>query len=248
MDLFTGSLENSKTSPSPGIEPFIPDSAGDKKIGLIVCPGGGYEFLAEHEGRGYAEFFRNQGIACFVVQYRLGSGGHRHPAMLEDALAAIETIRKRAGEWGVDPNRIGVMGSSAGGHLAAHAMTAYGNHTSSVSLRPDFGVLCYPVISMRNPFTHTGSRTNLLGENATDTQIDEVSCELLVGPGTPPCFLWHTVEDGAVPVENSLLYASALRTHRIPFEMHLYEKGGHGMGLGAPYPWGQECIRWMNGL
>lgn len=245
---FAGSLESGTTNPAPSMEAYLPEKGKGNGIGLIILPGGGYEWLAPHEGAGYAEHFQKQGIACFVVSYRLGNQGFKHPAMLEDSLAAVETIRKRAAEFGVDPTRIGLMGSSAGGHLTAHTLTSYGRYTSSVSLRPDFGVLCYPVISMREGVTHQGSRNNLLGPNPSVALLHEASCEEQVKSETPPCFVWHTWEDTGVPVENAMLFAAALRRNGVPFELHVYQKGGHGLGLNTELPWAQDCLRWMMGL
>jgi acetyl esterase/lipase len=215
-------------------------------IALIIFAGGGYHHLSEHEGRGYAEYFFNAGVACFVVSYRLGTDGHRHPAMLEDALAAIGTIRSRAAEFGVDPWRIGVMGSSAGGHLAAHALVAWDKRASAVSLRPDFGILCYPVITFcdaRPP--RRSSFVQLTGGEGSDALIEELSCEKHVSANTPPCFIWHGGEDSVVPAEHSLLFASALRKNGIPVELHLYAKGVHGSGLKTPFPWAAECLLWL---
>ena len=204
--------------------------------------------MAQHEGAGYAQHFSQAGIACFVVTYRLGTQGFRHPAMLEDALAAIATVRARAADWNLEPDRIGVMGSSAGGHLAAHALTAWDQVKSDVWLRPDFGVLCYPVISAQGPYAHRGSAANLLGDHPTSAQRDEISCEKQVTQDTPPCFLWHTGEDQGVPMENSMAFAWALREHKVPFELHLYAHGGHGLGLNASFPWADDCVRWITEL
>ena len=248
MQAFTGSLNSATTAPAPRIEPYLPDPGRGNGLGLVIFPGGGYGGLAEHEGKAYAEFFRSEGIASFVVTYRLGPQGHRHPAMLEDALAAIGTVRQRAGEFGVNPATIGVIGSSAGGHLAAHTLVAHGSYRSPVSLRPDFGILCYPVIAMTGAFCHTGSRANLLGENPTPDLMRQVSCEEQVSAQAPPCFLWHTWDDAAVPVENSLLFAAALRRHGIPFELHVYHQGPHGLGLNTELAWSQDCLRWLQDL
>ena len=184
-------------------------------------PGGGYGALAEHEGRGYAEYFAAAGIAAFVVTYRLGTDGFRHPAMLEDALAALRAVRARADGLGLDPQRIGIMGSSAGGHLASQALVAWHTYESDVSLRPDFGIMCYPVIASQGPYAHAGSMRNLAGQDPSSETLNMLSSDLHVGPDTPPCFLWHTGEDAAVPLENSMLFASALRARGVPFELHL---------------------------
>ena len=240
MEKIFGALPGASSDPAPEITcwPAKGEAAG---VGLVIFPGGGYGALAEHEGAGYAEYFSAAGIACFVVRYRLGSEGHRHPSMLEDALAAVNAVRLRAGALGL--SRIGVMGSSAGGHLAAHAMVAWDGYGEAV--RPDFGVLCYPVIVAQGPHAHAGSMQNLLGDGAADTALAAVSCDRLVGARTPPCFLWHTGEDAAVPQENSLAFAAALRRHEVPFELHLYPQGRHGLGLATAFDWGGECRRWI---
>lgn len=245
MKELIGSLEKASTAPSPRIACWLPREGSANGAAIIIFPGGGYGGLAPHEGAGYAERFVQEGYCGFVVEYRLGSAGHRHPAMLEDALASVRAVRSRAKEFGISPDRIGVMGSSAGGHLAAHCLTCWHERESAVSLRPDFGILCYPVIDMVGPHTHLGSKANLLGENFAPAVSREVSCDLRVDARTPPCFLWHTVEDDGVPVENSMLFAAALRRHGVPFELHVYEKGGHGLGLGAPFPWANDCLRWL---
>lgn len=244
MKTIKGSLPGSSTDPSPEIKCWLPET-GSTGTGLIIFPGGGYSGLAEHEGEGYASFFCKAGIACFVVKYRLSTDGYRHPAMLEDALAAIYSVRSHALEFGIAPGRIGVIGSSAGGHLAAHAMTAWQEYRSDISARPDFGVLCYPVITSSGPFAHSGSFAGLAGSNPPHELISSLSCEKRVTKETPPCFLWHTLEDTAVPPENSMLFAEALRRNGVSFELHIYPRGGHGLGLGAPYNWGGECVRWI---
>lgn len=243
--ILTGELPGTLTGAAPEISCYLPDVAGKTGVGVVILPGGGYGMLAEHEGRGYAEFFQRHGVAGFVVQYRLGSAGHRHPAMLEDALAAMRTVRAQAGALGVRPDAIGIMGSSAGGHLAAHALTAWASVASDISLRPDFGILCYPVITMSGPHSHVGSRNNLLGPDATPALIDSVSCERLVSATTPPCFLWHTVADEGVAVENSMMFAAALRRHQVSFELHLYAQGRHGLGLDTDFGWDATCLRWL---
>lgn len=245
MSELIGSLESSLTGSAPHIKVFLPAKDKCNGIGIVILPGGGYGGLAEHEGKGYADFFSKNGFTCFVVKYRLGPEGHRHPAMLEDALAAIETAWKYSEKSGLGLKKIGIMGSSAGGHLAAHSLVDYAKYKSSVHLRPDFGILCYPVIDMKGKFRHQGSRNNLIGENPTEKLIDEVAILDRVSEKTPPCFIWHTWEDTGVPVENSMLFASALRKHGVPLELHIYEKGGHGLGLNAKFPWGQDCIRWL---
>jgi acetyl esterase/lipase len=238
-----GKLEDSKTQPAPNIECYMPDNGNGKAI--IILPGGGYSGLAEHEGKGYAEYFVKEGYTCFVVEYRLGSAGFRHPAMLEDALSAIYEVRNRAAELKIDPTKIGIMGSSAGGHLAAHASNAYDQYESSISLRPDFTILCYPVINLPENSGHAGSYNNLLGENATNEEQRAVAPALLIKKNTPECFLWHTVEDQSVPVKNSFDYATALNENSIFFDLHVYETGHHGLGLNTEHPWAENCLKWL---
>ena len=247
MKMITGELASGQTVPTPEITCWQPNQPACD-IGVIIFPGGGYGKLAPHEGEGYAMRLCQAGITCFVVKYRLGSEGFRHPAMLEDAFAAIRTIRAHAADLNLHPNKIGVMGSSAGGHLAAHTLVAWHAYPSDVSLRPDFGILCYPVITSDPTHTHRGSMQNLLGNAPTETQLHAVSCEKLVSANTPPCFLWHTGDDEAVPMENSLLFAQALRANRVPFELHIYPHGRHGLGLDTPFDWATPCIHWMKSL
>jgi acetyl esterase/lipase len=245
----------------PAITPFFPDADKATGAAMVICPGGGYGGLADHEGKTYALWLRDQGIAGFVLRYRLGSAGYRHPVMLQDAARALRLVRAKAGEWKIDPKRIGIIGSSAGGHLASTLLTHFdaGNPIATdpidrESSRPDIGILCYPVITMGDK-THHGSRDNLLGKDASPELIAELSNELHVTKDTPPCFLFHTSEDGAVPVENSLLFAAALRKAGVPFDIHIYEKGKHGIGLGfQPYsdydraklhPWTRDCEFWL---
>ena len=192
-----------------------------------------------------------------MLKYRLGSAGYRHPAMLHDAARAIRTVRARASEWGVDPKRIGIMGSSAGGHLASTAVTHFdagqpgaSDPIEQQSSRPDLGVLCYAVISMGEN-THAGSRKNLLGDNPSPELIKLLSNELQVTAQTPPCFIWHTWEDKGVKVENSLEFAAALQRNHVPFDLHVYQKGGHGIGLAAKppftnaHPWAADLVFWL---
>jgi acetyl esterase/lipase len=241
----------------PTLTPYL--AAPDKATGaaVVVCPGGGYGGLAAHEGHDYALFLNQQGVHAFVLKYRLGTGGYRHPAMLQDVQRALRLVRARAAEWGVDKQRVGVMGSSAGGHLASTALTHFdrGNPNAAdpverESCRPDLGILCYPVISM-GPLTHAGSKQNLLGANPDAELVKLLSNELQVTPDTPPCFLWHTSDDAVVKVENSLEFAASLSRHQVPFELHIYPKGRHGLGLADkppfanPHPWALELVRWL---
>jgi acetyl esterase/lipase len=193
-----------------------------------------------------------------VLKYRLGPDGYRHPAMLQDAARAVRLVRSRAADWKVDPERIGIIGSSAGGHLASTLVTHFDEGDPEATdpiercpSRPSLGILCYPVISM-GPATHAGSRKNLLGPEPAPELIEALSNERQVTSNTPPCFVWHTVEDRGVKVANSLMFAAALDRAGVPFELHLYEKGGHGMGLGKDadsvsglHPWTENCLRWL---
>ena len=241
----------------PTLTAFLPDPAKATGAAFVVCPGGGYSMLADHEGAGYAQWLADHGIAAVVLKYRLGSSGYHHPAMLQDVSRAMRLARSKADEWHFDPQRLGVMGSSAGGHLAATLLTHFdqGNVGSPdpvehFSSRPDLGVLCYPVITM-TAATHGGSRQNLLGSNPSPGFIDELSAEKQVKPDTAPCFVWTTDGDTVVNPVNSLLFATALQAKRIPFELHTYEKLDHGMGLGkgdAPggyHRWTADLLAWL---
>ena len=240
----------------PTLTPYLPAPENATGAAFVICPGGGYGGLADHEGRGYAEWLAKQGIAGFVLNYRLGSKGYRHPAMLNDAARAVRLTRSRAAEWKIDPKRVGIMGSSAGGHLASTLLTHFdAGHPQDAdpveheSSRPDLGILCYAVITM-GPDTHAGSRTNLLGQNPAPELIDLLSNEKQVTKETPPCFIFHTWEDQAVKVENALAFAQALRKDGVRFDLHIYEKGAHGMGLGKDgqgglHPWTNDCLYWL---
>jgi acetyl esterase/lipase len=251
----------SSTNDVPTLTPFFPKPDRATGAAMVVCPGGGYERLAGHEGKVYAQWLNDHGITAFVLKYRLGSAGYHHPTMLQDGARAIRLVRARAGEWKLDRKRIGIIGSSAGGHLTSTVITHFdaGDPKSAdpierQSSRPDLAVLCYPVITM-GEFAHAGSKKNLLGTNAPPSRVRELSSELQVTKDTPPCFVWHTFEDKTVPLENSLMFASALRAAGVPCELHVYEKGAHGIGLGVRQyesgdddkllPWTHECVRWL---
>ena len=226
---------------------------------MVVCPGGGYGGLADHEGSDYARWLNSQGISAFVLRYRLGSNGYRHPVMLGDVSRAMRLIRAEHARLGIDPARVGVMGSSAGGHLAVTLLTHGddGDPTAADAIdrqpsRPTLGILCYPVVSMLPTNTHAGSKRNLLGDSPPEDLARELSGELAVNDSTPPVFLWHTFEDKGVKLAGVLDLAAALNRHGRPLELHVYEKGGHGLGLGKrPYdpaklhPWTVECRRWL---
>ena len=242
----------------PTLTAYLPEPASATGAGVVICPGGGYGGLANHEGEHYARFLNELSIAGFVLKYRLGSAGYRHPIMLQDAARAVRTIRTRADEWKLDPKRVGIMGSSAGGHLASTLLTHFDagkpdsqDTVERQSSRPDIGILCYAVISM-GQFTHQGSKNNLLGKDPAPDLVRDLSNELQVTKETPPCFIWHTYEDKAVPVENSLQFAEALRKAGVPFDLHVYQKGAHGLGLGSNnygpakwHPWTRDFAFWL---
>jgi acetyl esterase/lipase len=243
---------------TPTLTPYFAPPAKATGAAFIICPGGGYERLAPHEGVHYALWLNEQGITGFVLKYRLGSGGYKHPSMMQDVQRAIRYVRSNAMNWRLDPNRIGVMGSSAGGHLASTALTHFdaGDPAASdpvdrVSSRPSLGILCYPVITMGSN-THSGSKRFLLGDVPDERLVELLSNEKQVTKDTPPTFIFHTFEDATVKVENSLDFAAALRRNGVPFSLHIYPKGGHGMGLGSAqwdpanrHPWTLECARWL---
>jgi len=236
----------------PTLTAYEPDPEAATGAAIVICPGGGYGGLASHEGKDYALWLNSHGITGFVLKYRLGSAGYRHPRMLEDVARAVRLVRAKAREWRVDPTRIGVMGSSAGGHLASTLLTHFdlGRPDSDDPVeregsRPDLGILCYPVITM-GQFTHQGSKRNLLGENPSADLVQFLSNELQVTRQTPPVFIWHTLEDTAVPVENSLAFAAALRQAGVPFDLHIYERGRHGIGLANGHPWTRDCLFWLS--
>ena len=239
----------------PTLTPFPADPAKKNGASIVILPGGGYGNLAEHEGTGYAEFFAAQGVNAYVLKYRLGSNGYRHPTMLNDVARAIRLVRTFAKRDGLDPARVGVIGSSAGGHLAStiatHSDAGQAEAADLVereSSRPDIAILCYPVISLGD-YSHAGSRKNLLGDKPDPALVRLLSNELQVTAQTTPSFIWHTVEDKTVPVENAHLFAAALRAAGVPYSLHIYEKGPHGLGLGRPTrpapPWADQCLYWL---
>ncbi len=225
--------------------------------GILIFPGGGYAYLSvDKEGKKVAEWLNDQGITAFVVKYRLPDDAimqDKSIARLQDAQQAMRVVRKKATQWNVDPNKIGVMGFSAGGHLAATLCTHYDEkvytQNTDINARPDFAVLVYPVISMDEAITHKGSRKNLLGENPAQDQILKFSNENRVNTHTPQTFIIHAGDDKSVPVENSIRYYNALKQHNVSAELHIYEKGGHGFGLGTKggtsRHWTTDCTNWL---
>jgi acetyl esterase/lipase len=214
---------------------------------VVVCPGGGYGFLADdHEGKQVADFLNGLGITAFVLKYRIvqkDRPGPLHPAPLTDAQRAIRLVRAKAKDFGIDPDRIGVMGFSAGGHLASTAGTHFdkglteGDAIDRTSCRPDFLILAYPVISMEPGVTHNGSRVNLIGAKPDAKLIEHYSNEKQVTKETPPTFIFQTSADTAVPAENAVRFYVALKQAGVPAELHIYEKGKHGVGLGRDPRW-----------
>ncbi|CAI6029860.1 hypothetical protein PAECIP112173_00592 [Paenibacillus sp. JJ-100] len=234
----------------PHLIPFLQPGS---ESAVIVCPGGGYGHLADHEGAPVAEWLNRAGISAFVLQYRVAP--HRHPAPKADGQRAIRHVRAYAEQYGINPSKIAVLGFSAGGHLSATLGTQYDegqpDHEDVIerqSSRPDRVILCYPVITMKS-YGHAGSRIHLLGENATEDQIQAFSAEHQVRSDAPPAFIWHTSDDQAVPVENSLRYALALGTQGIPYDLHVFEKGPHGLGLAendrTVRVWSELCLTWL---
>ena len=245
----------------PTLTIYLPPAEKANGAAVVICPGGGYGHLAmDHEGHQIAQWLNSFGVAGFILKYRhRNSGaGYGHPAPLQDAQRAVRTVRARAKQWGVDPGRIGILGFSAGGHLASSAGTHFQNRYNDpkdsidrVSCRPDFMVLVYPVISFTEWYTHKGSMRNLLGDNPEKELVENLSSEKQVTPDTPPTFLVHTNEDKGVPSENSVYFYLALRKAKVPAEMHIYENGRHGVGLGqnhgAVSSWPIRCVDWMRG-
>lgn len=225
---------------------------------VVICPGGGYGHLSmDREGQQIADWLNSIGIAGFILKYRHGGNGYQHPAPLQDAQRAMRIVRSRAKEWNIDPARIGIMGFSAGGHLASSAGTHFQKNyyqtkdaIDKAGCRPDFMILLYPVITMDDSFTHSGSKLGLLGKNPDPELVENLSNEKQVTDETPPTFLVHSDQDKTVPVENSIYFYLALRKAGVPAEMHIYLKGSHGSAIEKKYgiisTWPQRCKDWMN--
>jgi acetyl esterase/lipase len=239
----------------PTLTVYAPAVDRPNGTAVIIAPGGGYGMLStEREGVQYANWLSTLGVTSFVLKYRMKEFGH--PAPLQDVLRAVRLVRSRAAELKVNPARVGVMGSSAGGHLAASAGTLFdhaagktGAALDATSARPDFLILMYPVITMDDPHAHAGSRKNLLGDNPTPELLQLASMEKQVTAATPPTLLIHTQADQSVPVENSILFYQALTRAKVPAEMYLFEHGGHGMGmkdgLGTSSDWPARAAEWL---
>lgn len=276
MDLYPGEVPNSKVAAgyqqdstvsgdgnvriskvtNPTLSAYFPEKPNGTSV--IICPGGGYARLAiTHEGYQVAEEFNKRGITAFVLKYRLPSDeimADKTIGPLQDAQQAVKMVRENAAKWGLNPNKIGIMGFSAGGHLAStlstHFETSLIANPAKTSLRPDFSILGYPVISM-GTFTHQGSKDNLLGKNPTDEQVKEYSNELQITANTPPTFLVHANDDNAVPSENSVNYMLALKKVKVPVEAHFYKAGGHGFGLNnktTEEQWFLNMVDWLKSI
>ena len=245
--------------PFPTLAPFLVNNSQPSGA-VVVLPGGGYGRKAGHEAEPVARWLNTLGISAFVLDYRVAP--YQHPIPLLDARRAIQLVRSRATEWGVDPGRVGILGFSAGGHLASTtgthfeavqdgAAAAAAAGIDQFSFRPDAMILCYPVISF-SEYAHAGSMENLLGPRPAADQRAWLSNEKQVSAQTPPTFLWHTADDQSVPVENSLMFASALARNKVRFELHVFEHGDHGVGLaqGHPYAgsWTELCGNWLKNI
>ncbi len=241
----------------PTLTAYLPPPALAKGAAVIICPGGGYEVIAAgHEGSDVARELNKAGIAAFVLKYRIPKDAvmpNKEIGPLQDAQQAIKMVRNHAKEWNINPGKIGIMGFSAGGHLAASAGTHYDkafiSNADNINLRPDFLILIYPVISFQDSITHTGSRMNLLGKNVSQQKKDFYSNERNVNPNTPTTFLVHASDDSAVKVANSTAFYQALVQHHVPAELHIYEKGGHGFGMlknnTTTDAWFNSLVNWL---
>jgi len=252
--------KGNKDGDKPTLTIYLPPKESACGAAVVICPGGGYTGLAMgHEGHEIAQWLSSLGVAGFMLKYRHRGTGYGHPAPLQDAQRAISTLRSRAKEWDINPNRIGIIGFSAGGHLVSTVGTHFHKGKADakdpvdrVSCRPDFMIMLYPVISLTKSFAHRGCIRNLLGENPDRSLVESLSSEMQVTPETPPTFLVHTNEDKVVAAEHSIYFYLALRKAGVPAEMHIYNKGRHGFGLGkqsgAVSSWPVLCANWMRGL
>jgi len=241
----------------PAITVSLPPENKATGIAVLICPGGGYANLAfNHEGNAIAKWLNDNGIAGIILKYRLPSDlimKEKSVGPLQDAQEAMRIIRRNAKKWNIDPRKVGVIGFSAGGHLASTLSTHFAEKVyepkDTTSARPDFSILLYPVITMDASFTHAGSRRNLIGDNPSEETIRHFSNELQIKAETPPAFLVHSGDDNGVPVKNSIVYYEGLLRYKIPSELHIFQKGGHGYGLaenrGTHSAWPELCISWL---
>jgi acetyl esterase/lipase len=269
INLYPGAIPNEKktgisetnTAPLPGmirrsiiptLEIYLPEKEKATGAAVVICPGGGYSVIVyQGEGISTAKEFAKNGVAAFVLKYRLPNDSFetdKSIAPLQDAQQAIKTVKENAAKWNVDINKVGVVGFSAGGHLASTAAThfkkALVENKNNTSLRPDFQVLVYPVITMQNSLTHADSRTKLLGKDPSKEIIDEFSNELQADANAPPAYITHAADDNVVDVDNSIRYFETLRHNKVPVEMHIYPKGGHGFIFRQP-GWMEPLLLWM---
>lgn len=271
IPLYSGAIPNSKEvkdKPVPGnarpgiisgvtipeLEIYLPEKEKSTGAAVVICPGGSYKVLSyQGEGIKTAQEFMKNGVAAFVLKYRLPDDAimiDKKIGPLQDAQQAIKVVRENASKWGIDINRVGIVGFSAGGHLASTEATHFNkaliDNPNNTNLRPDFLVLVYPVISMQDNLTHLESRTNLLGSNPTREIIDLYSNELQVNENTPPTYITHAADDKLVDVDNSISFFEALRHHNVPVELHVYPKGGHGFVLSQKTEeWMMPLFKWM---
>lgn len=241
----------------PTLTVFKPTKGMSNNTSVIICPGGGYRVLSfDHEGYKVANWLNELGITAFILKYRLPSDSimqNKSIGPLQDAQKAMRFVRRNAKKWNLDPNKIGILGFSAGGHLASTLSTHFNDSvytpSDSISTRPDFSILIYPVISMKASITHQGSKNNLLVKSPNEELVKYFSNELMVTPKTPPAFLVHAVDDKAVPIENSINYLLSLKKYNIPVELHLYQNGGHGFGIkpsiDTQSSWTKACKLWL---
>jgi acetyl esterase/lipase len=273
--LYPGEIPNSKPGPDletseytgdsiliigkvsrPTLTIYLPPKEKATGAAVVICPGGGYWIVAAgHEGSDVAKRLNESGIAAFVLKYRIPDSStmiHKEIGPLQDAQRAIQIVREHAAEWGLDEHRIGIMGFSAGGHLAStagtHFKTSYIDNPKHINLRPDFMILIYPVISFTDRIGHIGSRDQLLGKHPAPEKIREFSNEMQVTDQTPPAFLAQAKDDDAVPFSNSVSFADSLKKHGVPEKVFLFEKGGHGFGLinkTSKVRWMDICLEWL---
>ncbi|KIO54744.1 alpha/beta hydrolase [Flavobacterium hibernum] len=254
--IMDGKVQSTSLVTVPTLSIFLPKENKPNQTAVLIFPGGGYQHLAiDKEGTKVAQWLNSLGIAAFVVKYRLPNDKimkNKNVGPLQDAQEAMRYVRQNAAKYNIDANKIGIIGFSAGGHLASTLATHYDEKvyesTSKISARPDFSLLIYPVISMQNDITHKGSQISLLGDNASQALIDSFSNEKKVTSQTPPTFLIHATDDKTVLPENSINYYLALKKNNVPAELHIYEKGGHGFGLGVKDTskfWTRDCEEWL---
>jgi len=247
--------DTDKDKPTLTLLPAAPEA--NSGAAVIICPGGGYgAVMMSYEGEDAGRWLNTKGVSAFVLNYRHAGRGYHEPAPLEDVQRAVRIVRSRAGEWKLDPKKIGVMGFSAGGHLASTAGTHFDvgrkeadDSIEQQSCRPDFMILVYPVVTMTQPFTHGGSRNNLLGPNPDEKLVEKYSNEKQVTADTPPAFIVASTADKVVPAENSVNFYLALRQAKVPAELHVFEQGSHGFGLAQQYKtvgaWPNLCYEWL---